>query len=140
MLRTVSKHALMLAATAVIPTAQCVLDANSPLVKPPKEHKEVKVDPKLFDGYVGRYQLTPSFSITITREGDHLLEQATAQPKFEIFPESDRDYFLKVDILCHRKRWPRHGIDFAPGRNRSTRETGGLEETNLCDHAISFLA
>jgi len=62
----------------------------------PKEHKEIQVDPKLFEGYVGNYQLAPNFSITITREGAHLFEQATNQPKVEIFPESNKDYFLKV--------------------------------------------
>ena len=62
----------------------------------PKQHKEIQVDPKIFEGYVGNYQLAPNFSITITRDGDHLFEQATNQPKFEIFPESDKDYFLKV--------------------------------------------
>jgi CubicO group peptidase (beta-lactamase class C family) len=63
---------------------------------PPKEHKTIPVDPKLFDGYVGRYQLNPDFIMTVTREGDHLFVQATGQQKFEAFPESDRDYFLKV--------------------------------------------
>jgi len=62
----------------------------------PKEHKEVTVDTMLFDGYVGSYQLAPNFVMAITRDGDHLFVQATGQPKFEIFPESDRDYFLKV--------------------------------------------
>lgn len=62
----------------------------------PKEHKQVQVNTKLWESYVGNYQLTPNFSIAITRERDHLFEQATSQPKFEIFPESDKDYFLKV--------------------------------------------
>ncbi len=62
----------------------------------PKEHKQVHVDPKIFDGYTGAYQVSPNFSITITREGDHLFEQATGQQKFEIFPESEKEYFLKV--------------------------------------------
>ena len=62
----------------------------------PSEHKEVTVNPKLFNGYIGRYQLAPDFVLTITREDDHLFAQATGQPKFQIFPESDRDYFLKV--------------------------------------------
>lgn len=62
----------------------------------PKEHKQVQVNTKRWEGYVGNYQLAPNFSIAITREGDHLFEQATSQPKFEIFPESDKDYFLKV--------------------------------------------
>ena len=73
-----------------------LLDASVPLAKPPAVHKEVKVDPKLFDGYVGTYEITPAFALAVTREGDHLFVQATAQPKFEIFPEGDRDYFLKV--------------------------------------------
>jgi CubicO group peptidase (beta-lactamase class C family) len=63
---------------------------------PPKEHKQVKVNPKLFDGYVGRYELDPEFILTITRDGDHLFAQGTGQEKAELFPESERDYFLKV--------------------------------------------
>ena len=73
-----------------------LLDATFPLTAPPKELKQVAVDPKLFDGYVGLYQLTPSFIITVTREANQLFIQATGQPKFEVFPESDKDYFLKV--------------------------------------------
>jgi len=63
---------------------------------PAKEHKEVAVDPKIFDGYTGRYQLAPNFIVAITRDGDHLYAQATGQPRFEIFAESERDFFLKV--------------------------------------------
>jgi hypothetical protein len=73
-----------------------LLDASLPLAKPPTQHKEVKVDPKLFDGYVGTYQITPAFALAVTRDGNHLFMQATGQPKFEIFPESDRDFFVKV--------------------------------------------
>jgi CubicO group peptidase (beta-lactamase class C family) len=62
----------------------------------PAERTEVKVDPGLFGGYVGRYQLAPNFIITVTQEGDHLFTQATGQSKVEIFPQSDRVYFLKV--------------------------------------------
>jgi hypothetical protein len=62
----------------------------------PKEHKEIKVDPKLFDGYVGQYQLAPNFILTIIREGDALFAQATGQAKVQIFPESEREFFLKV--------------------------------------------
>ncbi len=63
---------------------------------PAKEHKEIAVDPKVFGGYVGRYQLAPNFVLTVTREGNHLFVQATAQPKFEVFAESDHGYFYKV--------------------------------------------
>lgn len=62
----------------------------------PKEHKEIRVDPRLFDGYVGSYELAPNFVLTVTREGDGLFVQATGQPKGQVFPESERDYFYKV--------------------------------------------
>lgn len=61
-----------------------------------KEHKEVAIDPKILDNYVGSYQLAPNFILTVTREGDHLFTQATGQGKVEVFPESDHDFFLKV--------------------------------------------
>jgi cyanophycinase len=69
------------------------IEGESPL---PREHKEVAADPKLFDGYAGRYQLGPRAILTVTREGDHLFSQLTGQPKAEIFPEGERDYFLRV--------------------------------------------
>jgi CubicO group peptidase (beta-lactamase class C family) len=63
---------------------------------PPKEYKEVAIDPKILDNYVGSYQLAPNFILTVTREGDHLFTQATGQGKVEVFPESEHDFFLKV--------------------------------------------
>jgi serine-type D-Ala-D-Ala carboxypeptidase/endopeptidase len=83
-------------ATGVDDIAHHILDASFPLAKLPKERKEVKVDPEIFDVYVGTYQMTPAFAQTIARDGEHLFVQATGQPKFEIFPEGDRDYFLRV--------------------------------------------
>jgi CubicO group peptidase (beta-lactamase class C family) len=73
-----------------------LLDSHSPLLPAPKEHKEITVDPKIFDGFVGQYQLAPNFILTVTREGDQLFTQATGQPKVQVFPESQRDFFLKV--------------------------------------------
>jgi D-alanyl-D-alanine-carboxypeptidase/D-alanyl-D-alanine-endopeptidase len=81
---------------------QHLLHADAPLWQPPKEHKQIAVDARMFDGYVGKYQLAPKFLLTLTREGAQLFVQATGQPKLEIFPESDRDYFLKaVDAQIH---------------------------------------
>ena len=55
-----------------------------------------KVDPKAYDAYVGQYQLAPTFILTVTREGDRLMTQATGQGKLEVFPESDTKFFLTV--------------------------------------------
>ena len=57
-------------------------------------HKEIAVDPKLYDDYVGSYDVT-SVVIHIVREGDHLFTQINGQ-KNEIFPETVRDYFSKA--------------------------------------------
>jgi CubicO group peptidase (beta-lactamase class C family) len=73
-----------------------LLDPGFPLLQPPKQRQEVKVDAAVLEKYVGRYQLAPNFIITVTREGDHLYAQATDQPRFEIFAESPREFFLKV--------------------------------------------
>jgi D-alanyl-D-alanine-carboxypeptidase/D-alanyl-D-alanine-endopeptidase len=56
----------------------------------------VQVDPAVYDDYVGQYQVTPTFIITITRENDRLFGQGTAQPRFELFPESGTKFFLKA--------------------------------------------
>jgi CubicO group peptidase (beta-lactamase class C family) len=62
----------------------------------PSERKEVTVDPKVLDGYVGNYELAPKFILTVTREGARLVTQATGQPKVPIFAEGERDFFAKV--------------------------------------------
>lgn len=56
----------------------------------------VKVDPAIFDRYVGEYQFSPIFSIMIERKEGQIFAQATGQPQFEIFPKSETRYFLKV--------------------------------------------
>ena len=62
----------------------------------PRERVAIKIDPKILDAYVGQYELNPNFIFTMTREGDSLMTQATGQPKFELFPESETKFFLKV--------------------------------------------
>jgi hypothetical protein len=56
----------------------------------------VKVDPAVLARYVGTYQLAPNFSVTFTLEGDQLMTQATNQPTFPVYPESQTKFFLKV--------------------------------------------
>jgi len=75
-----------------------VLDSRYELARltVPKSHQEVRVDPKLFDAYVGHYELTPQVIVEITRKEDGLFAQLTGQPQFQIFPESEADFFYKV--------------------------------------------
>jgi CubicO group peptidase (beta-lactamase class C family) len=64
-------------------------------VEPPKT-ESVFVDEATLESYVGKYELAPSFVITVTREGTRLFAQATGQNRFEVFPESKTKFFLKV--------------------------------------------
>ena len=73
-----------------------LIDASLPLLAPPVEHKEIALAPSKMDGFPGRYQLAPDFVLTITLEGDGLFAQATGQPKFQLYPEGERKFFLKV--------------------------------------------
>ena len=61
-----------------------------------EELKEVPVSPKLLAEYVGTYELSPGFDLVVTLEGDQLMTQATGQPKFPVFAESETRFFLKV--------------------------------------------
>ncbi|WP_303282129.1 serine hydrolase [Flavivirga amylovorans] len=58
--------------------------------------KEVVVPDDILETYVGKFELMPSFIITITKEGSQLKAQATGQAKFDIFPKSENVFYLKV--------------------------------------------
>ena len=72
--------------------------ANPEPPKPPTQHTEIPIDPKLLDNYTGRYQWTPDRILEITRDGDRLFAQTFAQtivgPKFEMFAESGKNFFV----------------------------------------------
>jgi CubicO group peptidase (beta-lactamase class C family) len=73
-----------------------LVPANSPLLQPPKERTEIKIDPKQFDVFVGRYQFTPEVALTISRENERFLGQLTGQPAYEVFAEAERSFFFKI--------------------------------------------
>ena len=61
----------------------------------PISHKAAKVDPKVYDAYVGRFEIGHETIVTFTREGDRLMAQPTGDGKFEVFPESETVFFLE---------------------------------------------
>jgi hypothetical protein len=61
----------------------------------PLQHTSTKVDAKNLDGYAGVYK-SSNGAFMVTREGDQLFVQLTGQPKFPLFQESERKFFLKV--------------------------------------------
>jgi len=70
--------------------------AHGKEVKLPTPRTVVSVPVEKLKQYVGTYALNPNFEIAIMLEGDQLMTQATKQPKFPVFAESDTKFFLKV--------------------------------------------
>src|SRR5262249_49574373 len=60
------------------------------------ERKEIKVPQEILAKYAGSYELAPGIFITMSLDGDRFFTQLTGQPKFEVFAETEKDFFLKV--------------------------------------------
>jgi CubicO group peptidase (beta-lactamase class C family) len=56
------------------------------------ERAPVTVDAKVFDAYVGEYELAPGFVMRVFREGEKFMTQATGQEKVEIVAESETTF------------------------------------------------
>ncbi len=76
---------------------------TSASIKAIKERKEIAVDPKVFDSYVGNYQHqppAPGEPYTIERQGDMLVITFGSEPEgHRLYAESDKKFFLKgIDL------------------------------------------
>lgn len=58
--------------------------------------KQVAMPPQQLQDYVGQYRLAPNFVLTVMRQGDQLLAQATGQGAFPIFPDATDTFFAKI--------------------------------------------
>jgi Domain of unknown function (DUF3471) len=54
------------------------------------------VDPQVLDRYVGSYAIPPNIILTIQREGDRLSVQENDEPKQDLLPASETDFFSTV--------------------------------------------
>ena len=66
---------------------------NWPDFRPP-ERTLAKVDPQIFDRYVGEYQVD-GLRVSVMREGSHLYQQINGRSKAEIFPANDHEFFAR---------------------------------------------
>ena len=73
-----------------------LLDPALPLREQPQIRTQVEIDPALLDDYIGEYVLGPGAVITVTAENGRLFAQLTGQERFEIFPESETEFFYRI--------------------------------------------
>lgn len=82
-----------------------MISSHSTRLRP--ERKAAKVDPKIFDDYVGRYAAEPKAIFTITREGDKLVGQAPDGSRVEFLAESETTFFVEgrdIQVVFERDR------------------------------------
>ena len=73
-----------------------IFDEPPNALEPPKPRVAIKLDTKLLDVIVGHYEFAPNATVTIWREGDQLVGNVGQGP-FEIYPESETNFFLKIN-------------------------------------------
>ncbi|HYG65843.1 MAG TPA: serine hydrolase [Thermoanaerobaculia bacterium] len=61
----------------------------------PAPRQAVRVDPAVFAGYIGKYQLAPGFVLDVTREGEQLFVKPTGQTKVRLLPSSETEFFVE---------------------------------------------
>lgn len=63
-----------------------------------KERVAIRLDPAIFDEYVGEYDLNGR-TVAVSREGDRFYVQLQSRPREEIFAESDTQFFHRdIDV------------------------------------------
>jgi ketosteroid isomerase-like protein len=61
----------------------------------PTERIAINLDSKSYDAYIGQYEIAPDVVLDITKEDEKLMSQTTGQPKMELLPESEIEFFIK---------------------------------------------
>ena len=62
----------------------------------PADKVAITLAPEVLTQYIGKYELQPGFIIEVTTKGTQIFAEATGQPQFEMFAESEDNFFLKV--------------------------------------------
>jgi CubicO group peptidase (beta-lactamase class C family) len=65
----------------------------------PEQRNAVELDPAIYEKYAGIYQLPPDIMITVTSRDGRQFVKAGDNPEFEIYPESETDFFAKITEL-----------------------------------------
>jgi CubicO group peptidase (beta-lactamase class C family) len=96
---------------------------------PPKLRKEVSVEPRALDSYVGHYQFPSGQIAHITREGGRLFLQGEGDVRVAFYAESDQSFFARLmdaQITFQIERQGRvTGITFV--RNGSSQQVPRIE-------------
>jgi CubicO group peptidase (beta-lactamase class C family) len=91
-----SNHGSIDPAPLVSQIADIYLGIESAISAKTARH-EIELESSVLNRYVGQYELAPGLIISITKEGNQLMSQATGFPKEPLFAESKDAFFFKVE-------------------------------------------
>lgn len=60
----------------------------------PKERPSIILEPKIYDAYIGQYELGPDFILSVAKDGNKLIGEAEGR-RFELVPETDTKFFVR---------------------------------------------
>jgi D-alanyl-D-alanine-carboxypeptidase/D-alanyl-D-alanine-endopeptidase len=71
---------------------QMILSAETPI----PQRQAIKIDPAVYDDFVGDYQVAPNVIGTVTRDGDKLVLKGTGWKKaYELLPLAKDTFFVR---------------------------------------------
>lgn len=62
----------------------------------PTNEEAITIAPEVLERYVGTYQVTPEFQVTIAVESEQLHIQGTGQPQIPLYPTSETEFFARM--------------------------------------------
>ncbi len=73
-----------------------LLDGRFPLSVAAGGAREVSLDAKLLDQFVGHYEMASNMILTVSHDANQLFVQATGQPRVAVYAKNDHEFFYKV--------------------------------------------
>jgi len=76
----------------------CAVESFRQAAEAGQQQKEIKIDPKMFDDYVGQYVFAenPDLVLSFFREGTNYFIQASSQGRIQIYPASASKFFTRI--------------------------------------------
>jgi hypothetical protein len=75
--------------------------ADAPILSEPAT---AKVDPKIYDAYVGEYEYAPDLIAKVRRVGNKLMHELPGFGQEELLPENDTTFFIKGEAAAGSSR------------------------------------
>ena len=63
----------------------------------PAEPEIAKIDPRMYEKYIGTYAASPKATLTVTKESNKLMGQYAGEEKFELLPAANLTFFRHGD-------------------------------------------